>query len=361
MTVRQSILAILLVLFANIGGQAQEFIWNIDFNTVFDNREGDDKYFEDKTFFFTRLAPEVGLSMQNGKHNILGGLSWSQPIGNGWKDYRIEPTLYYSFVSPKVRMNFGMFPKHRLVRSLPGYIWCDSVQYRQSNIRGLEVAYLRNEGFFEAIVDWRSMQTETQREAFNLIGRGEWMPKRKWFLAGGLIMMNHFAKQKNAPEDQKIVDNFITHLYVGADVARYTPLDSLAIRVGWLADITRNRADSKWRTPSGLQCDIAARWRWLGVNNSLYVGQGMFPYYSQFGALLNQGEAYYQSPWYDRLQVYGYIFRNSFLNLEASLDFNFAKNNFNFYQRLLLRVYVDSNLWKHRKHLPKGVYINNIY
>ena len=37
------------------------------------------------------------------------------------------------------------------------------------------------------------------------------------------------------------------------------------------------------------------------------------------------------------------------MNLEAALDFNVAKNSFIFYQRLLLRVYLDSRNIKGKK------------
>lgn len=340
---------------------AQSLHWAVDFNTIFDNREGSDRYTESKTFFQTKLAPEVGLSMDGGKHLIAGGLSWTQPIGNGWKGYQIQPTVYYQFRTAKVRFNFGMFPKEHLYRSLPNYIWNDSIQYNQSNIRGLQVSYQRAQGFFEAIVDWRGMQTREQREAFNIIARGEWQPRCKPFMLGGLVMMNHLAKRYDPPEDERICDNFMTHLYVGVNLSHLTVMDSLTVRAGWLVDLTRNRTDDRWRAPSGFLLDVATEWRFLGLTNTFYIGKSLYPYYSTFRWTLNQGEAYYQSPWFDRLSIYGYIFRRPFMNLSASLDFNFAKENFSFYQRILLRVYLDEDIWHRRKELPKGEYLSRIY
>ena len=66
--------------------------WSIDFDAVFDNREGDHTYTDTKTFFFTNLAPEVGLKFTK-SDRIAGGVVWNQPIGNEWDGYKISPTL----------------------------------------------------------------------------------------------------------------------------------------------------------------------------------------------------------------------------------------------------------------------------
>ncbi|MDE7442867.1 MAG: hypothetical protein K2M65_01745, partial [Muribaculaceae bacterium] len=102
-------------------------------------------------------------------------------------------------------------------------------------------------------------------------------------------------------------------------------------------------ADSDWKTPAGIWADMCVQWRWLGVKNTFYGGGRLYPLYSKFGALLDQGEPYYASKYYNRTSVYATLMNNSFMNLRASLDFNVTENNFNFYQKLILRVYIDSN------------------
>ncbi|MDE6832534.1 MAG: hypothetical protein K2J07_07370, partial [Muribaculaceae bacterium] len=57
---------------------------------------------------------------------------------------------------------------------------------------------------------------------------------------------------------------------------------------------------------------------------------------------------------YNRTSVAGTIFSNQYVNLRASLDFNVASHNFTFYQRLILRVYIDSSFRK----LTKGYRIS---
>ena len=66
---------IMCVLALGEGLHAQRLEWNVDFNTVFDNRECDNKMTDTKTFFQTQLAPEIGVSVKEGMHSIMGRLS----------------------------------------------------------------------------------------------------------------------------------------------------------------------------------------------------------------------------------------------------------------------------------------------
>lgn len=350
---RHPLFILILAVTASLTATAQRFEWAVDFNTVFDNREGDNKLTDTRTFFHTQLAPEIGVSLLDGSHRLMGGVVWTQPIGCEWYGHRISPTLYYRYKGSRGwDLALGMFPRTLLHRRLPEYIWNDSTYYTQHNIRGALVTYQGRNGFFEAVVDWRAMQSETQREAFNIIATGEWQRPQGTFLAGGLAMMNHFALTRHATPDQHIVDNFIASAWIGADLSRHvSPLDSLTLRLGPLSSISRNRGEgSGWKTPVGGRLELLLQWKWLQWHNVTYVGGRLFPYYSQFHALLDQGEPYYSTKFYNRTTIACTIFDNSFVNLRASLDFNVASHNFTFYQRLILRVYIDSSF----RSRPKG-------
>lgn len=315
--------------------------WSIDFGSVFDNREGDDKMYEDKTFFFTTLAPEAGLKF-SAHDRIAGGAVWTQPLENGVKDGRIVPTLYYRHESEKWDFSMGMFPRTQLREPLPGFLWCDSLAYFQRNIRGALVQYHDDKGFFDAYIDWRQMQTETRREAFNIMLHGEWAPKGKLMFAGGHALMNHYAKTRHADPSESIVDNFLINPYVGVDLSGRTFFDVLKARAGALLTVERYRAGDGWSTPAGFWCEATAEWKILGIRTSLYDGGKLFPLYSEFGTQLYQGESYYQSSFYNRTDIYGRLYRNDFMELEAQLNFNFAKDNFMFYQRLILNIHLGN-------------------
>ena len=177
--------------------------WTVDFDAVFDNREGSNRYTATRTFLFTSLAPEIGLRFGDACR-IAGGVVWNQPVGSGWKNYHFEPTLYFRRDGAPAQspwsFSMGMFPRRQLTEEMPGFLWSDSLAYHQRNIRGLLVQYRRPSGFAEAYVDWRGMQSRTQREAFNVVVHTRWHPRPgNPLFIGGYAMMNHFALQQDAP------------------------------------------------------------------------------------------------------------------------------------------------------------------
>lgn len=346
---RKALLAVAAVIAVATLHAQQQLTWSVDFNTIFENREGDDYYSPDQTIFLTRLAPEVGISMLGGKHNIAGGVSWIQPCGNGWRDYKLCPTLYYSYKSPTWRLAVGMLPRTMLLEPMHAVMLSDSMMYWQPNIRGVLLQYVKPRGFFELSLDWRSLQTDTQREAFNVNFNGRWNPLGD-LLVGGRLQLNHLAKTRINAEEQGVNDDITVNPYIGLNLARHTALDSLEIKAGPILMLERaRRNDDGWHTPCGVLVDAVAEWKWLGVKETFFAGKNLYPLYPQFGALLNMGDPNYQAKLYSRTNVYAYIFRNQFLNLEASLDFHYTKEAFSFWQKILLRVYIDQKSWKSRK------------
>lgn len=322
---------------SGLSSAAIEPTWSVDFGAVFDNREGDGKMYKSETYFFTTLAPEIGLKFTS-KDRIAGGVVWTQHFENEVKKGRILPTVYYRHDSDKWSFSMGMFPRKQLREPLPGFLWCDSLAYFQRNIRGALVQYNHAKGFFDAYIDWRQMQRSDKREAFNIVFHGEWRPLRKPFLVGASLMMNHLAKSKNNKLEESMVDNFLVNPYIGYDFTKSAPLDSLCVKLGAVSTIERHRGHSGWQTPVGGWLEVCGEWKFLGLRNSLYWGGKLFPLYGEYGSLLYQGESYYQSSFYDRVDVYAKVYGNKYMNLEAQLNFNIAKGSFMFYQRLILNI-----------------------
>jgi len=340
-SIKKIFIVVVVVLCGCIAANGVEPTWSVDFGSVFDNREGDDKMCDDKTFFFSTIVPEIGLRFSR-KDRIAGGAIWMQPLENGIKDGKLMPTLYYRHESDSWKFSMGMFPRTQLRESLPGFLWCDSLAYFQHNIRGALIQYNHKCGFVDAYVDWRAMQSETRREAFNIVFHGEWRPKAKSLLVGGYAQMNHFAKTRHPEESQGIVDNFLVNPYMGLDFSHKTALDSLVVKAGALITIERYRGHDGWQMPYGLWIDALFEWKYIGFKNSLYAGEKLFPLYSEFGPLLYQGEPYYRSDFYNRTDIYAHIFKNRYLDLQAQLNFNFARDNFMFYQRLILNIHLGN-------------------
>ena len=340
----------------------QQFVWSIDAGSVFENREGDDYYSPDQTITFTRLSPEVGISLMGGKHRIMGGVSWYQPLGNEWDGYKLSPTVYYRYVSPSWRISLGMLPRTQLIEQLPTVLMSDSLRYTEPNIRGALIQYVNNRGFMELALDWRSLQTATQREAFSVYFHGRWNPV--WALmVGGRLQVNHLAKTSEPTPGQNVNDDIAINPYVGLDLGKYTPqLDSLTIKAGLMLQLERDRGNGIWHKPYGLMVDATAEWRFLGIDEHIYVGKNLFPLYHKYGHLLNMGDPSYQAKVYSRTNIRAYIFRNQFMNLYASLDFHYTPDAFTFWQKIALRVYIDNNLWNdRRKKVAHNQYLSKYY
>lgn len=339
---RNILTALTTALLAAATATAVEPTWCIDFETVFDNREGDNSITDTRTFFFTNLAAEAGVRFSD-SDRIAAGLVWNLPIDNEKEGRRLSPTLYYRHHSRRWSASLGMFPRTQLQQELPGFLWSDSLAYFQRNIRGAMLQYHSPEAFFDFYLDWRQMQTESRREAFNIVFHGQWRPGAHRFFIGGHAMMNHFALSKNSPSHEHIVDNFLVNPYMGLDLGSATPLDSLSVRAGAVITVERNRAFGNWTAPAGGWLELLGEWRWLGLKNSLYAGGRLLPSYGMLGADLYQGELFYSTRFYNRTDLYARIIRNRWIELQASLNFNVTPGSFIFYQRLTLRVYLDRN------------------
>lgn len=313
--------------------------WGVEFESVFDNREGNADVIDSKTFFFTRLAPEVGLEIPDAGR-IAGGVVWFQPIGCEWEGHKVSPTLYYEYRQGPWGFAMGMFPRSQMREELPAFLWSDSLGYVQRNIRGAMVQYDRGRSFFEAYIDWRGMQTSKQREAFNIVGHGQWHPGQGDFYVGAHLMMNHLANRNPNPGNvDGVVDNLMANPYVGADLGGRCGMDSLNIRVGAIMALDRDRKyEASWRTPAGAWVEAMARYKWIGVKNALYAGGKLMQLYPVYGPLLYQGEAFYSRRWYNRTDVYLYILSRREVALTGALDFHFYDGGFKFYQRLTLSI-----------------------
>ena len=125
--------------------EAQEVEWSVDASVLFNNREGgQDSSTPDQTNLFTRLAPEMGISMFNGEHVLKGGVVWYQPMCDNLQGYKVLPTLYYRYNrNDGWHVTAGMMPRTLMVERQPTYLWCDSLNYCQPNLRGIMVQFIK--------------------------------------------------------------------------------------------------------------------------------------------------------------------------------------------------------------------------
>ena len=380
MKVLRFIAFLLLAFYSNaIFSKDYEFLWGVDANTVFDNREGDQTYSPQQTIFFSRLSPSVGLEFLD-EHRLVVGTHYIQPIGIGYKNNKFIPTAYYTFSHKTEKkyeielsghsmmaegndkysehkhwtVSFGMIPR-RLSYRLPEILWSDSMEYYNPNIRGILLKFTKNntartgaghvrrQKIFQNVLslDWRSLQSAEQREAFNVNYNvyKEYVGKRKFsFIWGGNAQLNHLAKRNPAPEGEGVNDDMFIYPHIGLSLNRRSVLDIFTMWAGYAVSFDRCRAIGDWEIDGGLLANFRVQWKKIGVRETLYVGDRQFPLYPKYGSLLNMGDPHYQSSVYSKTSIYSPIVENSCVSFGASLDFHVTKEGTSCYQKVYLNV-----------------------
>ncbi len=328
---------------------AQEVEWSVDASVLLNNREGgEDCTTPDQTFFFTRLAPEVGVSMMDGSHVLKGGVVWYQPMIDDLTGYKILPTLYYRYNNDNGwHMTIGLMPRSLMVERTPRYLWSDSLNYLQPNLRGVMVQYIKPQGYSELAVDWRQMKADYKREAFTVLINTDWRLAGPLKL-GGHLQYSHLAMSRVEFEEQHVNDDFVINPMVSLDLSHRTALDSLRLSAGAIIAMERDRGINEWERPAGFLATATARWRWLELDETFYSGQGIMPLYAKQGSLLYQGDPYFSYKTYSRTDLVFHIVNNRFVDLTAALSLHATNKTFGFWQQIACRFYIDNNLWKRR-------------
>ena len=341
------LLVISLITFSLMTLVAQEVEWSVDATVMLNNREGGDGFTPDQTFMFTRLAPEVGISLHDGAHALKGGAVWYQPMVDNMNGYKVLPTLYYRYNRDDGwHVTAGQFPRSLLVERMPRYLWSDSLDYCQPNMRGAMAQLVKPAGFAEVAIDWRQLQTEYKREAFTAMINTDW---RVWgpLRLGGHLHYSHLAMSRHnlVEQNQHVNDDFIINPMLSLDLSRHTVLDSLRVSAGAIIAMERDRGDDLWHKPAGFVATATARWHWLQLDETFYKGQALMPLYGRWGSLLNQGDPYYNNKTYSRTDLIFHIVSNDNVDLSGSLVFHATDKVTGFWQQITCRFYLDNHQW----------------
>ena len=345
---RNWLIAILFLLTAILPLAAQEVEWSVDASILLNNREGGDNFTPDETIMFTRLAPELGISMHDGEHQLKGGVVWYQPMIDDLSGYKVLPTLYYRYNRPDGwHVTAGLMPRSLMVQRMPRYLWSDSLGYCQPNMKGIMAQLIKSSGYAELAVDWRQMQTERQREAFTALLNTDWRvagPLR----AVGHVQYNHLAKSSLKIEGEHVNDDLIINPMLAIDLSHRTALDSLRFDAGTVIAIERDRSEERWRNRAGFTATATARWRWIQLDETLFLGKDLMPLYPKFGSQLNLGDPYYRNCAYSRTDAIFHVVSNRFVDLTGSLIFHASSGRSGFWQQVTCRFYIDNRVWKRR-------------
>lgn len=306
---------LLLVLLIPCATQAQKFLWDVDFDTRFDNREYKGSLTAaSQTLFSSRLTPTVGLGWGNGNALKAGVDLWAD---FGAKDFSIDPqfTFYYEYNSKNFNAYAGVLPRRNIIGNYSNAFFSDSVRFYDANIDGMLLQYVGRLGYIEFACDWNSRQSDNSREKFMLFSSGQL--NKGSFFAGYNFAMYHHAGTTAA---EGVVDNLLINPYVGVNLTRIANMDSLTIQGGWLQAFQNDRYYvGEYVKPGGLQIEVRAEKFNFGVYNTFYTGKSLMPYYEKYGAGLYMGETFYRTgDIYNRLELYWHPIHKKGMDLKVS-------------------------------------------
>ena len=315
---------LLLLLLCSLEAQAQELEWNINFFAFADNREYSASGRESPTFMGLQLAPEVGLLMDS-THRLRLGVNLLKEFGTS-NFSRIEPTVYYQYDQPSIDFFIGVFPRSGLTDDFSNALLSDTVRYYRPNLNGILFRYKKAHFFQQVWIDWRSKQTEYQREQFIVGISGKF--RRGLFSLEHEAILWHNALPKKNTANFHVEDNAAAKLQLGMDLSSKTSLDSLALRAGGLFSFDRDRAIDEWHSPKGLIIEADLAYRSFYMKNTLYWGDPQ---------LIALGDDFFSEDRYNRLDLGWMPFRGNGLTASVGISLHFTPGAIDNQQTLVLR------------------------
>lgn len=294
---------------------AQTFLWEVDFDTRFDNREYKHSPTSmSQTLFSSRLTPTVGLGWGEGNAIKIGADLWAD---FGAETFSKEPSvlLYYDYQSDNFNAYAGVLPRRNVMGNYSNAFFSDSVRFYDANLDGMLLQYTGRLGYFEFACDWNSRQSDTKREKFMLFSSAQLRNDMAYI--GYNFAMYHHAGTTNA---EGVVDNILIHPNIGANLSKILNIDTLMVQVGWLQSFQNDRYHvGKYVKPGGVQVELRVeKWN-FGVYNTFYKGKNLMPYYKDYGAGLYMGETFYRSDdFYNRLELYWHPIRKKNMDLKVT-------------------------------------------
>lgn len=339
------------LLFSSLSLSAQEFLWGVDFDYRFDNREYSDlKVAESETLFGARVVPQVGLGWGNG-NAIMVGVDVQADFGH--RPFYTDPgvVVYFSWNSPKYGVYAGVFPRNKMIGEYSNAFFSDSVRFYDSNLDGLLLQLKGKRGYMEWGCDWNSMYSADRREKFMLFSAAR--INQGIGYAGYNLNMYHHA---GSYTEKGVVDNVLIFPHLGIDLSNRYGFRRFYVQAGWLQAFQNDRTFiGEYVTPGGAQIDLRVE-RWgFGIFNSLYLGQNLMPYYKSTvpGQLDYEYGLYYGDPYfrttsgiYNRVELYWELKTKFNVNARVASVHHYDGRNWGWQQVVALQVILNKDLFR---------------
>lgn len=356
-------LAIMALLITTISSAtAQELVYNIDFESYFDNREysvmdeGDMGY-RSGTDFGVRISPVVGLAIAEG-NTLYFGIDALEPIGSSDTKIfdEVMPLIYYSYESESWSAAMGLFRRNLMsIDSYSTAFFADDYLYSDNVVGGVMGRYYRGRSFIEFVCDWESQPSESSRERFRLLSAG----RKCWsmFYAGYNLSITHFAGQ-DAQWLHNVVDNILVNPCVG--LYREAGEFDLDARVSYLQSLQRDRSyENEWLSPAMVELGVSLSYKGFSLDERCYIGDDLMPLYDghvaedgtviEYGSLLYTGDPFFRTDggFYNRAAL---SYKRSFLDDKISLNVAFithaTSGGVGTEQQLRLSINLGDSLYK---------------
>ncbi|MDH8701625.1 hypothetical protein M2138_000972 [Dysgonomonadaceae bacterium PH5-43] len=331
---------------------SQEFVWKAGVHSFFDNTEYEgSKVQNSQTMAGVHLAPELGIKW-NKKHSFYVGADLMHEFGSDKTvDYH-DPIVYYEYSGNPFRFYMGAVPRNIILDKYPRMFFQDSINNYRPVINGFFWELNKKNNYANVWLDWTGRQTETRNEAFFMGWSGRY--NYNCLYAQHFGYMFHFAKTKNAADDEFVHDNGLILTSVGADFAKTTGFDKLELNVGWSVGLDRNRGVGEWHRPQGFVSEAKIEYRGIGLFNTLYLGESQQTFYGEHSNALYWGDSFYRLKKYDRADIYINFFKSSAVNLKFTCSLHFAESKVFAQQALYATIDLDN---KPKRKEPKYKYI----
>lgn len=321
---------------------AYEWKYNLGFDFYLDNLEESFPYWDTRTIYGVRLAPEVGIAFDEHQSLMFGGYVIDN-MGEEKFPTKANVSIYYSALGEKFRSYFGIFPRKYSIAHYPLSFFRNDFYFFNPNINGLMFQYKPEDfseianGYAEFIFDWYGGNLSKRLDEFMVLGSSEYRFLSDYLFVGGNFLLYHFKNDEYLAKDGSngdtyLLDRIYYNLYVGSSLKTLMPyMEKAYIKFGTLGSLERKRRLSTGLDPFyngiGYQLDIGAQYKGFGVKNSYYFGKPQMKYFSEYGEDFYSGLPFYQGTSYDRADFY-YEYKNDLLSARFSVIFHFVNQTF---------------------------------
>ena len=359
-----ALIAMLLMTFRVSAEQSEDdkvrFTYDVDYEMNFDNREFDrSRFSKAMTIFGARLTPSVGLTLAQPElkitHKLMAGIDVMKDFGASPLSPALSPeessaslsnmalfrelTMYYMLDKKtsdgSFEMYAGIFPRKMTGGNYSDAFFSDSLKFYDNNLEGLLLKFNRPESYWEIGCDWMGKPGYARKEKFMIFSAGE-SHITPFFAVGYAAYMYHFAGSQKA---RGVVDNILMNPYLKFDFGKQMDMQEFSLRFGWLQAMQHDRVFvGHYVFPCGGEFDLNMR-KWnVGIQNRMFYGTDMMPYYNskdaggdKYGNRLYLGDPFYRindlgqkgPRIYDRFDVYYEPFMGKHLAIRVGARFHF--------------------------------------